>query len=180
MNAGFLALSLLLSQVPPLCVPSDSTVVCKCKLGSASACAALDPETLKATLGIAAVLKVAEVLDKATDAVDSGCGEGQSPNDNDQQKCTGQLHHIISMNVWRALDQHLVLKGLYQYRDPRFVARAKDLKAHCGWQGWHRDMDAEIASWLRLRPKATAQQFEAYLQEVFSRRAVRLRFPNGF
>jgi len=187
MHAGLLALSLVLSQVPPIplpCAPSDSTVVCGCKQGSESACAALaegDAEALKAILRLAATVKAADELQKATVSVDTGCGVGQSPQqDDDQAKCTGQEHHIISMTVWKALERHRVLRGLYRYRDPRFVAQAKDLKAHCGWQGWHRNTDAEIADWLERHRDATAEQFAAYLREVFSRPELRLRFPNGF
>ena len=40
------------------------------------------------------------------------------------------------------------------------MAQAKDLKAQCGWQDWHRD----IAAWLKQFGQATAQQFEAYLR----------------
>jgi hypothetical protein len=118
---------------------------------------------------------------KSTDVVDTGCGTSQSPEQDDEQaKCTGQDHHIISKIVWRALEEHLVLKGLYKYRDPRFVAQAKDLKAHCGWQHWHRDIDREIADWLDRHGKATAEEFEAFLREVYARPKLRERFPNGF
>jgi hypothetical protein len=79
-----------------------------------------------------------------------------------------------------ALQEHLVLRGLYRYRDPRFVAQAKDMKAHCGYQRWHMDLDREIAAWIARNSKATAQQFEAYLRDVYARPELRLRFPNGF
>ena len=152
MHAGLLALSLMLSQVPPvllLCVPGDGTTVCYCKQGVASACELLaegDAEALKGILRLAAVVKAAQAMkeaeEKSADAVDAGCGGGQSPSDDlDQAKCTGQEHHIISKTVLRALERHSVLRGLYRYRDPRFVARAKDLKAHCGWQDWLRNID---------------------------------------
>jgi hypothetical protein len=74
----------------------------------------------------------------------------------------------------------LALKGLYQYRDPRFLAQAKDLKAHCGYQDWHRKIDKEIADWVDQHAEATAQGFEAFLREVFARPEVQARFPNGF
>ncbi len=73
-----------------------------------------------------------------------------------------------------------MLKHLYRYRDPRFVAKAKDLKAHCGWQDWHRNLDREIAKWIKERQKLTPEQFEAYLREVYRRPDLRARFPNGF
>jgi hypothetical protein len=62
---------------------------------------------------------------------------------------TGQEHHLIFRRVAAALAAHPTLKGLYQPRDPRFVARAKDRESHCGYQGWHRDIDAEIESGCR-------------------------------
>jgi hypothetical protein len=168
------------------CVPGDSTLACKCKLGTPAACAELakvEPETLKGILRLAAMAQAAQEAEKskakAADAVDTGgCGSGQDPNE--KQKCTGQWHHIISKMVWYALEKHPVLGGKYSYRDPRFVARAKDLKAHCGWQDWHRDLDKEIAAWIEQNEKATAQQFEAYLREVYARPELQLRFPNGF
>jgi len=72
-----------------------------------------------------------------------------------------------------------VLKGQYTYRDPRLVTQAKDLEAHCGYQDWHRKLDEEIAKWVRDHAEATAQQFEAYLREVYSRPDLVTRFPNG-
>ncbi len=196
MHVGLLALSLLLSQAPvaqvPVvalpCFPGDSTLVCHCKQGFVDSCAALaeaDLAALRGLLRTAEMVKAAQgeaekVKEKSTDVVDTGCGAGQDPNDDDQGKCTGQDHHIISMTVWTALNEHDVLRGLYRYRDPRFVAQANDLKAHCGWQDWHRKIDAEIAAWLKQHGKATAEEFEAYLREVYARPELRARFPNAF
>lgn len=193
MQAALLALTLLLSQVPPVllpCVPGDSTVACKCKQGSLAACtelAKVDPETLKGLLRLAMAQAIQEsgnpdTGEKAADVVDTpGCGSGQDPNDDDaKQKCTGQWHHVISMTVWLALEGHPKLRGHYTYRDPHFVTQAKDAKAHCGWQGWHRQVDAEIAKWVKERPDLTVEQFEAYLREVYSRAELLARFPNGF
>jgi len=125
--------------------------------------------------------RAAASVPKSIDSVDTGCGSSQSPEQDDEQaKCTGQDHHIISMLVWRELQRHSVLQGLYQYRDPRFVAQAKDLKAHCGYQHWHRKIDAEIAAWLKKFDRATAQQFETFLRDVYARPEIQARFPNGF
>src|SRR5512140_105502 len=196
MHVGFLTLSLLLSQAPvpqvPVvalpCLPGDSTLVCHCKAGFVDSCAALaeaDLAALRGLLRAAEMVKAAQeegekAKAKSTDVVDTGCGTGQDPNNDDQTKCEGQLHHIISKAVWRALKEHLVLRGLYQYRDPHFVVQAKDLKAHCGYQHWHRDIDREIADWLKDHGEATAEQFEAYLREVYGRQDLQERFPNGF
>jgi hypothetical protein len=107
-------------------------------------------------------------------------GSGQDPNE--KQECTGQWHHIISKTVWYGtqLESHDVLRGKYSYRDSRFVTQAKDLKAHCGWEGWHRKVDREIAAWLKTFRQATPEQFEAFLREVYARPELLARFPNGF
>ncbi|HSP79591.1 MAG TPA: hypothetical protein VLQ93_13730, partial [Myxococcaceae bacterium] len=46
--------------------------------------------------------------------------------------CKGQLHHIISRPIAKALEEHRTLRGLYKPRDERFITRGKDEKAHCG------------------------------------------------
>jgi len=192
MRGALLALSLLLSQVPPVvlpCVPGDSTVVCKCKQGTPAACAELakvNPELLKGILRLAVMAQAAQEAGKAKEAgkaeaqiIDStGCGSGQDPNE--KQECTGQWHHIISKAVWYALEHHQMLRGKYTYRDPRFVAQGKDLKAHCVYPDWHRALDKEVAAWLDEFRDATAEQFEAYLRELYARPELRARFPNGF
>jgi hypothetical protein len=161
-------------------------VVCNCKQGMASACAALagqDEETLRGLLRMAMAVNAAQDAKKAEKAnvsVDTGCGGSQDPNDDGKQKCTGQVHHIISKMIVDALEQHQVLRGLYRYRDPRFVAQAKDMEAHCGYQHWHTDLDKEIAAWLKDHAAATAEVFEAYLRELYARPDLLARFPNGF
>jgi hypothetical protein len=188
MSAGLLALSMLLSQVVP-CVPGDSTVVCKCKQGTPAACAELakvDPELLKGILRSATMAHAAQEAGKAKEVgraeaqvIDStGCGSGQDPNE--KQECAGQWHHLISKAVWYALENHAVLKGKYTYRDSRFATQAKDPKAHCGYQGWHRELDAKIRAWLAEHGQAGAEEFEAFLRELYARPQLRARFPNGF
>lgn len=161
--------------------------MCHCKQGSVSACTALaetHPELAQNLMRAAAMAKAAQeagkTVEKAAGAVDTGCPK--NPNDDDDQECTGQEHHVISKTVWRALELHLTLKGKYLSRDPRFVTRAKDLQAHCGWSGWHRQVDKEIAEWVtqRLNKKITPEQFETYLREVYARPELRARFPSGF
>jgi hypothetical protein len=176
--------------VPVPCNPEvDNTVVCKCKGGSPAACDALAktyPETLKGILRLAAMAQAAQEAGKAkaeekakTQVIDStGCGSGQDPNE--KQECTGQWHHIISKAVWYALENHAVLKGKYTYRDSRFVTRAKDLKDHCGYQDWHRALDAKIRAWLAEHGQASVGEFEAFLREMYARPDLRARFPNGF
>jgi hypothetical protein len=78
------------------------------------------------------------------------------------------------------LEEHLTLRGLYKPRDPRFVTRAVDEQAHCGYQDWHRKVDAEVIAWLNSRRRATAEQFEAFLREIYNRPDMLKRFPHGF
>lgn len=93
---------------------------------------------------------------------------------------SGQLHHVISKQIAAALEDHAILKGHYTARDPRFVTRAVDKDAHNGYQTWHREVDKEVVDWLRRYIKATPEEFEAFLREIYSRPAMRARFPNGF
>ncbi|HLM45617.1 MAG TPA: Wall-associated protein precursor, partial [Myxococcaceae bacterium] len=92
----------------------------------------------------------------------------------------GQLHHIISRPIAEALEEHRVLRGHYKPRDRRFVSRAVDEKAHCGYQDWHRDVDDEVIAWLKRYRDATPKQFEAFLREIYRRPEVLERFPRGF
>ena len=95
-------------------------------------------------------------------------------------ECSGQLHHVVSRPIARALNDHRTLKGLYTERDPRFVARAADEASHSGYQRWHRDSDAEVIDWLRENETATPAEFESKLREIYSRPEMRARFPDGF
>lgn len=96
------------------------------------------------------------------------------------KECKGQLHHIISRPIAEALAQHKTLRGLYKPRDRRFETRAVDEQAHCGYQEWHRKVDAEVVEWLRRYERATSKEFEAFLREIYNRPDMRARFPNGF
>jgi RHS repeat-associated protein len=94
-------------------------------------------------------------------------------------RLTGQMHHGISRTVHKALEAHPNLKGLYSARDSRFVTQAKDLASHKGYDTFHRNLDAEVAGWIRANPSATQAQFETYLRGVYQRADVLERFPNG-
>jgi hypothetical protein len=106
----------------------------------------------------------------------SGAGVGNGP----ATKLTGQKHHPISKAVHTELENHPNLKGHYKHRDPRFVAQGKDLSAHNGFENWHRDLDNEIAKWIRDHKQATPASFERYLRERYARPDLKARFPNGF
>jgi RHS repeat-associated protein len=93
---------------------------------------------------------------------------------------TGQWHHAISRIVQRALEMHQNLRGVYTARDPRFVLQARDAAAHRGYQGWHRALDREVATWVTRNPDATQAQFEAHLRTLYQRTDLAQRFPLGF
>ncbi|WP_187345094.1 hypothetical protein [Cystobacter ferrugineus] len=95
-------------------------------------------------------------------------------------QCKGQNHHIISRPIAKGLSRHATLKGLFEPRAPRFVSRAKDEQAHCGYQDWHRKVDAEVVEWLKVHPKATLEQFMDKLREIYRRPEMKARFPHGF
>lgn len=89
------------------------------------------------------------------------------------------MHHGISRTVHAALDAHPNLKGVYSARDPRFVTQAADKAAHNGYDTFHRNLDKEVAGWVRSNPSASQSQFETYLRGVYQRPEVLQKFPNG-
>jgi len=95
------------------------------------------------------------------------------------QKATGQLHHAISKKIYTALEQHPNLKGLYRYRDSRFVTRAKDMASHQGYQTWHRRLDDQVVRWIQRYEEATSDQFERYLRNRYLEPDLLRRFPSG-
>ena len=95
-------------------------------------------------------------------------------------KLTGQKHHGITKKVHDALEGHDNLRGLYKYRDSRFVTQAKDLTSHNGYQKWHRQLDNEVADWVYDHPEMTQGQFENYLLGRYAKSDLKNRFPNGF
>jgi hypothetical protein len=94
--------------------------------------------------------------------------------------CKGQNHHIISRTIAEELEKHATLHGLYKPRDARFTTRVRDEASHCGYQEWHRRVDAEVIEWLKREIKATPEQFMKMLREIYSRPEMVKRFPNGF
>ncbi|HEX8703734.1 MAG TPA: hypothetical protein VF815_33160 [Myxococcaceae bacterium] len=102
------------------------------------------------------------------------------PGGSEKPQATGQLHHPISKRIARKLEDHATLRGHYTERDPRFVTRAASKESHNGYQQWHRDLDDEVIAWLESYRKATPEQFEAYLRQLYRRPDLRARFPDGF
>jgi hypothetical protein len=138
----------------------------------------INPELAKKLEAAAQAAAALEATQKAAKEVKA---EGESsPASPEPPECKGQEHHVISRPIAKQLDEHLNLGGLYKPRDPRFVARAMDEKSHCGYQEWHRKVDEEVIEWLKSHRKATAEQFEALLREIYSRPDMLKRFPHGF
>lgn len=81
--------------------------------------------------------------------------------------------------IAKALEGHRTLAGLYEPRDERFVAKAKDQESHCCYQHWHRAVDLEVIAWLRRFRGATREEFESFLREIYNRPEMRRRFPRG-
>jgi hypothetical protein len=119
---------------------------------------------------------VEEVIQKADDAA----GAAVAPDCSEPKECKGQLHHVISKPIAKELEGHRTLRGQYKARDRRFVTRAVDEKSHCGYQKWHREVDAEVVEWLRRYKKATPKEFETFLREIYNRSEMRARFPHDF
>ncbi|MDY7227203.1 Wall-associated protein precursor [Hyalangium rubrum] len=173
-----LLLMLWVTQVP--CASNEPTTVCHCKQGQLSACAAVrvtDPR-LADELEKAALLAVKLEQARRQTAKDT---ESQASSDSPEPPdCEGQNHHVISKPIAKALERHETLRGVYRPRDPRFQTQAVDEEAHCGYQDWHRKLDAEVIAWLARNRKATPKEFEAYLREIYNRPEMLARFPRGF
>lgn len=179
---------MLMTQI--VCTPGETSLVCGCKQGMVSACVALAGDDAR---------KAAQVLDEVQGLLEQTAwmteagGEGkkrqleaaadslsQSLDSAEPPQCKGQNHHIISRRIARALEEHPTLKGLFKVRDSRFVSRAKDEQSHCGYQGWHRDVDTEVSEWLKTHPRATLDEFMRKLRDVYARPDMKARFPLGF
>jgi len=185
-----LLLLLVVAQVPA--VPGEGTLVSFCKQGRLTACQELqkaDPEKyaeVQAELAKAALrleaLRVAE--EEAREREDTNADESSeaqaSEASGEPPNCNGQNHHVISRPIAQALEKHRTLRGLYEPRDERFKARAKDKDSHCGYQKWHRDVDDEVIAWLEENAAATPEQFMRKLREIYNRKEMLERFPNGF
>jgi hypothetical protein len=181
-----LLLLLQLAQVP--CVPFESSVVCDCKQGKAAACGVLRDTNPKKLQEIEEALRKAAVLQAARQEAAREQAKQEQASSEEQASsgapeppdCKGQLHHIISKPIAKALEGHPTLSGIYEPRDSRLVSRAVDEKAHCGYQEWHRKVDEEVIDWLEKHKSATQEQFEEFLRSIYRRPEMRTRFPNGF
>jgi hypothetical protein len=182
-----LALLLLLAASQTPAFPGEGSLVSICKQGRLAACqelaklypekaAQVQAELAKATLSHEALKIAEEEAREKEDAKNDEAAEasGEPPN------CKGQEHHIISRPIAEALEKHKTLRGIYRPRDERFKTRATDKDSHCGYQDWHRKVDAEVIDWLEKYPNASPKQFMEMLREIYRRPELLRRFPNGF
>ncbi len=70
-----------------------------------------------------------EAIEKFIDQAETEGETAPEPPD-----CRGDDHHIISRPIAKKLKEHETLADLYEPRDERYVAKAKDKDAHCGYQ----------------------------------------------
>jgi RHS repeat-associated protein len=96
------------------------------------------------------------------------------------EEATGQLHHVISRQIAKALEEHPNLAGMYRARDARYVSRAADAASHRGYQAWHREVDREVVEWLGAHGEATPERFDRYLRKLYDSPELKKRFPNAF
>ncbi|MDY7230159.1 Wall-associated protein precursor [Hyalangium rubrum] len=187
-----LLLLLLVAQAPA--VPGEGTLVSFCKQGRLSSCqelAKINPEKAreiqaelaKSALRREALKVVEEEGGEKEDAEANASSESKAAEaeaSDEPPNCKGQNHHIISRPIAKALEDHKTLRGLYEPRDERLKTQAKDKESHCGYQQWHRDVDAEVIKWLENNPAATPAQLMAKLREIYNRPEMLERFPHGF
>jgi hypothetical protein len=91
----------------------------------------------------------------------------------------GQAHHVFSTKIFRAMQEHKVLRGLFKRNDARYIVRAIDKAAHRGYQTWHRELEDEVVRWLADNPDATEEMFERYIRRLYKRPDIKARFPLG-
>jgi hypothetical protein len=178
----FAVVVLVLAQLA--CTPGETSAVCGCKAGMLSACETLKLSNPEKAAEILAQLEKAaaqaRVLEEAGQKAEEAREAEAAPDCSEPTECKGQLHHVISRPIAKGLKRHETLRGHYKARDPRFVTRAVDKEAHCGYQSWHRKVDEGVIEWLETYRNATPKQFEAFLRQIYSRPEMLKRFPHGF
>jgi hypothetical protein len=178
----FAVVLLVLTQLA--CTPGETSAVCGCKAGMLSACETLKLSNPQKAAEILAQLEKAaaqaKVLEETGQKAEEAREAEASSDRSAPTECKGQLHHVISKPIAKALKRHETLGDHYKARDPRFVTRAVDEQAHCGYQEWHRKVDKEVIDWLETYGKATPKDFEAFLRQIYNRPELLKRFPRGF
>ncbi len=98
----------------------------------------------------------------------------------DAGKAVGQVHHLISKRIGKAISRHKVLGKIgLKERDKRFTKIAKDISDHNGYDNWHRDVDSEVEDWLRDNDEATIDEFGDFMKDLYCRPDNRRRFRPG-
>lgn len=94
----------------------------------------------------------------------------------------GEIHHPFSAQVVRALENHPTLKGIFQYRDPRYVTQAVDKVSHEGYGKVFRNLDEEVSQWIRHpdNQTATPDQFLSWLRSRYNQPDLKSIFPKRF
>jgi hypothetical protein len=88
-----------------------------------------------------------------------------------------QVHHLLSLRVMSALDDHSTLAGQFRRNDPRLIYQAADAAAHNGYQRWHIAYDNQVRDWLGRNPHATPDQFVRELQRIHDTTEAGVRIP---
>ena len=134
-------------------------------LGGAALASAAVPATTRAGAGAAA---------GATATAGAAAAESSTI-----VQATGQLHHVLSNPIMRALNNHPTLSGLFDRASS--VVRALTPEAHRGYQAWHRAIDNAMVDWITSpqNADATAAQFWAKLYELYNTPDMIERFGNG-
>ncbi|KEO81190.1 hypothetical protein EL26_22300 [Tumebacillus flagellatus] len=89
----------------------------------------------------------------------------------------GQIHHLLSNKIMKALNDHAKLRGIFNRNDPDLMYRAADEDSHKGYQSWHREYDEEVVKWLTNNPGATKDDFLDFLQSLYERPEIKARIP---
>ncbi len=84
---------------------------------------------------------------------------------------------IFSNPVMRALNNHPTLNGVFGRED--ILTQARNLDDHRGYQTWHRNIDAEVVTWLNNNPAATQQEFLEFLLQVYQSPDMQASFPDA-
>jgi hypothetical protein len=92
-------------------------------------------------------------------------------------KREGQVHHVLSEQIMKKLNDHKTLRG--RFHREQWKVRAAAPHDHCGYQTWHRKVDQEIVDWLEKNQDATPEKFIAKLREIYSRHDMLIRFPDA-
>jgi RHS repeat-associated protein len=95
-------------------------------------------------------------------------------------EATGQIHHLISNKISRALDNHPALKGAFDYgrKNLKYQYKALNEAAHKGYQKWHRKYDDIVVKWIQDNPNASVKSFDNFLHNLHQQDWLKDIIPN--